>query len=343
MLSRPKSKLKSPGFTLIELLVVIAIIAILIALLIPAVQKVRVAAQRTQSTNNVKQLVLGCHSFQDGQKYLPWNGRYRDNTQNPYLGYKDDPDSGSWAYQILPYIEQANLYSQSTVKVVDVATMVQGGNNPLLLQKISVFCDPARGRQGFTDSYTTTNPSGNTKTFTGPTTDYGINCYLNNNGNFNNGYTGGITGDNQNNHRTIKGIIDGSSNTGMIGELYVGSGQYDDSTWQSPIIYTGNSGTTAGNNVLFRDSVANYDAVVSYRSGSYRVFDGTTNNSYSQSLFGSPYDGWICGMADGSVRTVGYDVNITTNLSGSNPAGVPIVANDITKLMNPNDGTLSMP
>src|ERR1700733_7776704 len=62
------------GFTLIELLVVIAIIAILIALLVPAVQKVREAAARTQSTNNLKQMALACNNFHDANKRLPFNG-----------------------------------------------------------------------------------------------------------------------------------------------------------------------------------------------------------------------------------------------------------------------------
>src|ERR1700726_4842915 len=97
------------GFTLIELLVVIAIIAILIALLVPAVQKVREAAARTQCVNNMKQMGLALHGDNDANRQFPWGGSRDYNDASGY--YYSLP----WGVYLLPFLEQDTVYRRFNV------------------------------------------------------------------------------------------------------------------------------------------------------------------------------------------------------------------------------------
>jgi prepilin-type N-terminal cleavage/methylation domain-containing protein len=100
-MQRPTPRYHRHGFTLIELLVVIAIIAILIGLLLPAVQKVREAANRTVCTNNLKQLGLSVHTYHDVYNLIPATRMSKKN-----------PNNQTWALMLLPFIEQGNIYRQ---------------------------------------------------------------------------------------------------------------------------------------------------------------------------------------------------------------------------------------
>src|SRR5580765_6091534 len=135
------------GFTLIELLVVIAMIAILIGLLVPAVQRVREAANRTQCANNLKQLGLASQNYHDQHKHLP-----------PGIGYYP-PASGSFGtyfFHLLPNLEQGNLYGSALGSVPfpppDGSTMVYyPGNNNVYSQRVAVLLcpsDPSVGPDG---------------------------------------------------------------------------------------------------------------------------------------------------------------------------------------------------
>jgi prepilin-type N-terminal cleavage/methylation domain-containing protein/prepilin-type processing-associated H-X9-DG protein len=234
------------AFTLIELLVVIAIIAVLIGLLLPAVQKVREAAARMQSTNNLKQIALSFHSYHDAVGEFPHNGcAYYDSWDWDGGGSGPNPWSGNqapaptwgvcctWAYKVMPFIEQDNLYNKWYPDWLNQ-------NYPEFQIPIKVFMDPLRGGTGLAqtqlaDTYdwtapysnwwgSTGPPSGPGLSTTGPVSDYAANALLIGSGMNTTTAPWGYDCTGWWNHltmprfhRRIGDITDGTSNTIMVG------------------------------------------------------------------------------------------------------------------------------
>jgi prepilin-type N-terminal cleavage/methylation domain-containing protein/prepilin-type processing-associated H-X9-DG protein len=123
---------RRPAFTLIELLVVIAIIGTLIALLLPAVQKVRETAARIQCTNNLKQFGLACLNYHDTYKTLPPGSAWVPGTNWGDIDWT--ANKGTWLVYSLPFIEEDNLYKQipnhSAPHFDSISAAVQAGVLP---------------------------------------------------------------------------------------------------------------------------------------------------------------------------------------------------------------------
>jgi prepilin-type N-terminal cleavage/methylation domain-containing protein len=289
-----KARQPGRGFTLIELLVVIAIIAILIALLVPAVQKVREAAARTQCGNNLKQMGLACQSFHDTKKALPNSRRDANYT---------------WYVEILPYIEQAplqhqwvmtsgNFYKQNavarmtTVPVFFCATRrdpmtsnapgdPSDANAAILVPGACADYAACVGTTG-SDYWWTTNSDG-----TANTPNNGVFRLDNNWSQGGSGYVGGVK---------FGQITDGLSNTILIGEKHVPITKFGEYHSGDGAAYNGDHGTS------FRGA------------GPTLTLARTPSDSFTN-RFGSYHPG-ICQfvLCDGSVRQ--FPLSIDPNMLG---------------------------
>ncbi len=289
------------GFTLIELLVVIAIIAILIALLVPAVQKVREAAARTQSTNNLKQIALCFASFHDVNKRLPFNGIATGTYAAPTLigqtGYMSQaaaavPTSGTWAFQLLPYIDQAPMFNGPAGTAVGTLITAQ-------VSGIQAYMNPGRGRQG----YCTATIAG----AAGPWSDYAINGWINCNG------QAAPTSSSSDVKRTMVGVTDGTSNTIFVADGYITSTSYSltaGSANMSDTIFNGGSTGTC----RISPTAAGTTTTVFFR-------DNTTTLSSAGSYWGGPFpQGMLCGMGDGTVRMFPYSMSVAGTITAAGVA-----------------------
>ena len=215
--------MRRKGFTLIELLVVIAIIAILIGLLVPAVQKVREAAARTQCLNNLKQIGLAAHAHQDVYKRLPSGLNLPISTQSGAvfptnflvksgkIGQPPLPGQFvSWGEALLPFIEQANLQKNLNLTQREYANC--NGPNSTGAQVVQIYVCPSDNLPNPVSTYT----SGGTTYY------FGMNSY-GANGGTRSWYISSMTTDGVfyiNSRVSIPGIRDGSSNTLLFGERF---------------------------------------------------------------------------------------------------------------------------
>lgn len=141
---RPQVSALRRGFTLVELLVVIAIIGVLVALLLPAVQAAREAARRSQCANNLKQIGLGFLNHESSHKFYPTSGWSPWHIGDPEMGAgREQP--GGWMYQILPFIEQQQVYIlPSDGNKLAITPIQKAGALRLQREPISVFNCPSR-------------------------------------------------------------------------------------------------------------------------------------------------------------------------------------------------------
>ncbi len=216
------------AFTLIELLVVIAMIAILIALLVPAVQKVRESAALVECTNNLKQIGLALHGYHDVNKKFPPG--YIDGNTDPASTPDNDVGPGwGWASFVLPYLEQGNLFAQiDFTQGIGIGPNVQASQQPL-----AVFQCPSDPYQDPFVVYTSSILGSFNGTFASIATVAHSN-YV--------GCNGAVetfpgAGDNsglflRNSNYTMASVSDGLSNTIVAGER---SSNHSPSTWTGAV------------------------------------------------------------------------------------------------------------
>ncbi|MDO4573826.1 MAG: DUF1559 domain-containing protein [Planctomycetia bacterium] len=316
-----------PAFTLVELLVVIAIIGMLVGLLLPAVQQAREAARQMQCNNNLRQMALAHLNLETSNRAFPSGGWYWCWAGDPDRGLGVS-QPGSWAYPMLPFIEQTALFQLGSDGDPHTVTDTQKqGVKECCEVPLSVLICPSRRSVKL---YDIKNQSANKNL---PTTDMPQGVKSDYAGNYGSGSYSEVSTslpptnmsdaktrdakqdwptDEQDgifyyrSHVTLGEIRDGTTNTYLLGEKYLNPDYYEQ---QGSTVYCGSDNETAyhgGNSDMGR---ATYYNATNPSQGLIPLQD-RAGFEWRSIRFGSPHAGALgMAMCDGSVHRITYSIN----------------------------------